>query len=395
MHTFLVEKSMKIVSKKFLRSLGLTALGVTAFSLSAALSWGQSPSFSLLYSFHGKTGANPLAPPIADAQGNLYGTTQDGGAHGLGTVYEITASGEETVLHSFKAAPDGNLPLSNLVLDADGNLFGTTTQGGQYGFGTVFEVSAAGKESVLYSFTGVNGDGRNPVAGLLLANDGSFCGTTQSGGKFNFGTVFKVDSTGAETVLYSFKGFPSDGAYPLAGVIADDAGNLYGTTQVGGRHSDGVVFELAASGKEKVLYHFTGGRGGAYPFGGVVLDEKGNLFGTTAYGGEGVGMVYKVNSEGVENMVYAFNGSNGAYPSAGLVRDAQGNLYGTAEFGGKFGGGIVFEVTHGTAILLHSFDGGDGKYLLSGLSIDASGNLYGTAPQGGGADQGTAYKLTP
>jgi len=287
----------------------------------------QAGTFTVLYSFHGAKGEYPLAGLIIDSEGNLYGTTQNGGAHGRGTVFEITNAGKEIVLHSFGAAPDGKFPLSSLVRDAAGNLYGTTTQGGSHGFGTVFKVDATGAESVLYSFSGINNDGRYPSAGLVLDSHGNLYGTTQEGGQKGFGTIFKLDAGGTETVLYSFTGYPKDGEYPIAALIRDNHGNLYGTTEIGGRFNNGTIFELDESGNESVIFSPKGNRGGGYLFGGVVRDNQGNFYGTAAYGGDGVGTVFKVSPEGAETVLYTFTGGDGAYPSAGLVRDAQGNLW--------------------------------------------------------------------
>jgi uncharacterized repeat protein (TIGR03803 family) len=354
------------------------------------------PSFTLLYSFHYATGEYPLAALIVDSDGNLYGTTQNGGTHGLGTVFEITNAGQEIVLHSFKPDPDGKFPIASLARDAVGNLYGTTSQGGAYGFGTVFEVDTAGKESVIYSFTGKGHDGRYPAAGLLLDNNGNLYGTTQDGGEANFGTAFKIATDGAETVLHSFKGYPKDGEYPIAGLIQDDAGNLYGTTELGGFFNNGTIFKIHPTGVENLVYSFTGNKGGGYPFGGVVRDDQGNFYGTAAYGGFGIGTVFKVAKNGAETVLYTFSGNDGAYPSAGLVRDANGNLYGTTEFGGPFGAGVVFEITSvGKELTLHGLDGSDGAIPLAALALDNSGNLYGVATEGGASNQGTAFKLVP
>jgi uncharacterized repeat protein (TIGR03803 family) len=354
------------------------------------------PNFNLLYSFHYATGEYPLAAMIVDSDGNLYGTTQNGGDRDLGTVFEISNAGQEIVLHSFKAAPDGRFPIASLVRDSAGNLYGTTSQGGAYGFGTVFEVDAAGKESVLYSFTGKGDDGRYPAAGLLLDEDGNLYGTTEEGGDANFGTVFKLAAGGSETVIHSFKGFPKDGEYPVAGLIRDDAGNLYGTTELGGFFNNGTIFKIHPTGAENLVFSFRGNRGGGYPFAGVVRDDEGNFYGTAAYGGFGIGTVCKVAKNGVETVLYTFSGGDGAYPSSGLVRDAKGNLYGTTEFGGDFGAGVVFEITKsGKELTIHSFDGSDGAVPLAAPTLDNSGNLYGVTTVGGARNQGTAFKLEP
>jgi uncharacterized repeat protein (TIGR03803 family) len=355
-------------------------------------------TFSVLYNFKDATGQYPLASVIVDSSGTLYGTTSEGGAYSYGTVYQVTESGDETVLHSFKGGPsDGRFPIASLVRDADGNLYGTTTMGGAASFGTVFKLGENGEETLLHSFGASEHDGRYPSAGLTFGPDGSLYGTTQEGGDFGFGTIFKVEKNGEETVLHSFAGNPSDGQYPIASLAQDAKGNFYGTTELGGVLNDGTVFELDEKGTQTVLFSFPGGKGGAYPFGGVVLDSAGNMYGTTAYGGHGVGIVFKIDDSGAETVLYTFNGgSDGSFPSVGLVRDSKGNLYGTAEFGGVDGAGAVFEVSKpGTETVLHSFKGSDGADLLTGLVSDGSGNLYGTATEGGASGQGTLFKLTP
>ena len=281
----------------------------------------------------------------------------------------------ETVLHSFTVTGgDGAYSLAGLVLDAQGNLYGTTDGGGA-GYGTVFKVDTAGKETVLYSFTGTGGDGAVPEAGLVQDAQGNLYGTTVDGGAFGQGTVFKLDTTGKETVLYSFTGY--DGSGPEAGLVLDAQGNLYGTTKYGGNlacyapYGCGTVFKLDTTGKETVLYSFTGtGTGdGEAPEAGLVLDTKGNLYGTTPYGGtnggaSNGGTVFKVDTTGKETVLYSFAGTgagDGQNPEAGLVLDAQGNLYGTTYFGGANAGGTVFKVdTTGKETVLHSFTGTGG-----------------------------------
>ena len=359
----------------------------------------QAQTFTTLYSFRGASGKYPVAGLIVDASGNLYGTTQQGGAHGLGTVFKVDSSGVETVLHTFTGKSDGAFPSAGLAVDSKGNVYGTTMLGGRSNHGTVFQVTRSVR--LLYSFKGSAGDGAYPVAGLVADRAGNVYGTTQQGGTHGFGTVFELNTLGKEKVLYSFKGVP-DGEYPCAGLILDAKGNLYGTTQLGGPASenDGTVFKMNKAGKETVLYRFTDSNGdGAYPIGGVVRDGAGNLYGTASDGGaHGVGMVFKLDKTGRETVLYSFgtNQGDGAYPFAGLVMDAKGDFYGTAELGGAKGSGAIFEVTpSGAETILHSFGGSDGGIPLAGLVQDANGNFYGTTPVGGARNDGVVFKLTP
>ena len=256
----------------------------------------------MLYSFTGSDGSEPFAGLIADSSGNLYGTTQSGGASGgHGVVFKLSPSGTETVLHTFTGGSDGGIPRAGLIADTGGNLYGTTAGGGASNAGTVFKLSPSGTETVLYSFTGSDGSG--PFAGLIADSSGNLYGTTQSGGASGgHGVVFKLSPGGTETVLYSFTG-GSDGGTPRAGLIADSSGNLYGTTQFGGPGCGGVgcgvVFKLSPSGTETVLYSFTGSDGSG-PFPGLIADSSGNLYGTTLSGGAsgGHGVVFKLTGAG-------------------------------------------------------------------------------------------------
>ncbi len=355
----------------------------------------QTYTFSSLYSFQGANGEYPLGGLVVDSKGNLYGTTSEGGAHGSGTVFKMTAAGKETVLHSFKGGTtDGLFPEAGLVRDSAGNLYGTTTLGGADGYGIVFKVTASGEESVLHSFGQTSDDGRYPSANLTLDSKGDLYGTTQQGGTSGFGTIFKVDGNGKETIVHNFAGNPSDGQYPVQNMIRDAKGNFYGATELGGVVNDGIVFKLDASGNETVLFSFVGGSGGNYPFGGVVLDAIGNLYGGTAYGGNGVGLIFELDTSVNETVLYTFGGSGGSYPSSNLIRDSHGNLFGTTEFGGSGGAGVAFEVSSGVETVLHNFGGTDGADLLTPLVSDAAGNLYGTTTQGGTNGQGTVFKLS-
>jgi len=411
----------KIVKVKFGFKLLFVALSFFALLCIASLPVQAQPFASkTLYSFSGTTGANPYdyGQLVMDGSSNLYGTTVYGGADGDGTVFELVNSSgtySEKVLYSFTGGGDGAYPYAGLIMDASGNLYGTTQQGGANGCGTVFElVNSSGtySEKVLYSFTNSGGDGAGPVDGLIMDGSGNLYGTTLLGGANRFGTVFElVNSSGtySEKVLYSFAGSGGDGEYPFAGLIMDASGNLYGTTDGGGANGDGTVFELVNSSgsySEKVLYSFTGYRSdGADPFASLLMDGSGNLYGTTLYGGaNNVGTVFElVNSSGTysEKVLYSFTngGGGGFYPYDGLIMDASGNLYGTTQNGGSIGVGTVFELANSSGTysekVLYSFtsSGGDGAYPEAGLIMDASGNLYGTTTQGGTNGSGIVFEV--
>jgi uncharacterized repeat protein (TIGR03803 family) len=259
---------------------------------------------------------------VRDSQGNLYGMTVFGGAYGYGTVFKLDTALKETVLYTFTGGADGGLPAAGLVRDTQGNLYGTTTRGGDLscnapdGCGVVFKLDTADKETVLYSFTGTGGDGAQPYSDLVRDTQGNLYGTTELGGDLTCnaphgcGTAFKLDTTLKETVLHSFTGTGGDGGGPVEGLARDTKGNLYGTTVYGGDLSCvggsfpgcGVVFKLDVTGKETVLHTFTKtGGDGTFPDAGLVLDANGNLYGTTSYGGElacgagiGCGTVFKL-----------------------------------------------------------------------------------------------------
>lgn len=256
---------------------------------------------SVLYDFQlGDDGRGPNAGVIAGKGGNLYGTTV-GGGHGEGTVFKLAPDGVETTLYAFNFRHDGALPSADLLADGSGNFYSTTAKSHSTGhFGTIFKLAADGKETILHAFSGrKNGDGSHPYAALIADENGNFYGTTNNGGTTdcNCGTVFKLAADGTETVLHPFVGKETgDGAFPYAGVVADASGNLYGATWAGGGDCDcGTIFRIAPDGTETVLHAFAGGTEGAYPMGGLVLDKKGNLYGTTFLGGAGdVGTVFKL-----------------------------------------------------------------------------------------------------
>ena len=309
-----------------------------------------------------------------------------------------------TVLHRFRNGEDGRHPYSGLVRDAAGSLYGTTYTGGTSDFGTVFKLDASGKYDVLHTFTGgVNGpDAAFPIAGLIRDSAGNLYGTTSYGGTYGFGTIFRLDPTGHYKALYHFAGGENgpDGAYP-GGMVRDADGNLYGTTRVGGTSGIGTIFKLDAAGKYQVLHSFTGdfsGPDGAYPSGSLIRDAGGNLYGTTLQGGMiSRGTVFKLDAAGTESVLYSFAGKffgpdDGESPY-GLIRDAAGNLYGTTSSGGVSDRGTVFKLdATGKATVLYSFTGGMDGSSPGAIFLDGTGNLYGTAA-GGVSEWGVIFRL--
>ena len=367
---------------------------------------------NVLHSFNndGTDGHAPYAGLIFDAAGNLYGTTYEGGTLGYGTVFELTPAGggtwTEKVLYTFSNT-DGANPYAGLIFDTAGNLYGTTLQGGTHGFGTVFELTpAAGgtwTEKVLHDFNNDGTDAADPKAGLIFDAAGNLYGTAVEGGAHRGGAVFELTPAGGgawtEKVLYSFVA----GGGPYGGVIFDGAGNLYGTTSGGGTSNAGTVFELTPAGggswTEQDLLDFNG-TNGAYPWAGLIFDAAGNLYGTTTQGGTyNAGTAFELMPAGggtwTEKVLHSFgNGTDGSSPQAGLIRDAAGNLYGTAFAGGSYGGGTVFRLNAQGEVLLQNFSGADGLDPNAGLIFDATGNLYGTTVFGGASNEGAVFEIT-
>ena len=331
----------------------------------------------VVHAFRGHAdGRNPwYSTVIADPAGNLYGTTTTGGkpigAKG-GTVFKITPGGTESLAHLFQGVPDGRSPVAGLAMDASGNLYGTTQVGGttqcavplpRRGCGTVFKLAPDGTESVLHAFTGPPDGIDRSGGGVLVDGAGNVYGVTAEGGTSGncgsgCGTVFEISVGGVYTVLYNFQGVTastSDGSSPGSPLIADDAGNLYGTTYSGGStgcSQCGSIFKLAPGGTETVLYAFQGGSDGRNPNGGLVRDAQGNLYGTASAGGDlkcirktSCGLVFRLAPDGAFTILHAFEKADGIYPMAGLTIDADGNLYGTTSQGGASNFGTVFELT--------------------------------------------------
>jgi uncharacterized repeat protein (TIGR03803 family) len=372
----------------------LILVGAFLIALIASVST-HAQTYVVLHRFKGTDGAAPYGLLTLDRKGNLYGMTRDGGAHDKGTVFKLSNT-REKLLYSFSGTPDGAHPLRGLIRDSAGNLYGATALGGTFGGGAVFKLDVKGNESVLYGFAGGK-DGEQPQSSLVRDPAGILYGTTLLGGTSNNGTVFKVDTTGTQTVLHSFAG-GADGEFPYSGLIRDAQGYLYGTTGGDGFSSLGTIFKVDTTGHETVLYSFQGGVDGEQPMGSVIRDSARNLYGTTYLGGSGSGTVFKLDKNGNHTVLYSFaGGADGANPLGGLVRDQAGTLYGTTENGGTENSGTVFAVdTTGRETVLHSFSetGRDGKYPEAGLVRDSQGNLYGVTYLGG-TGNGIVFKLIP
>jgi len=366
----------------------------------------RAQTFTILHTFTGGTdgGVNPSVGS-RDAAGNLYGVAREGGnldcseqrSSGCGVVFQVDAAGNETVLFAFNK-PGAIFP-GSLTRHAVSNLYGIAGGGGR-GLGTVFRVTTNGQEKVLHAFQG-GIDGELPTGNLVLDSAGNIFGTTLQGGTGTWGTVFKVHGT-AESVLYNFTG-GADGKYP-GGLAIDVSGNLYGTALMGGENmcdgvGCGVVFKVSSTGGFTVLHSFSG-TDGSEPIGSLAEDKAGNLYGAASSGGNGCegtgcGTIFKLSTKGQLTTLHKFSGTDGSSPNGGLVRDAAGNIYGTTFRGGGtdcggFGCGVVFKLDKATGSLtvLHSFTGVDGSGPATGLLRDPLGNLYGTTETGGGTDCG-------
>jgi uncharacterized repeat protein (TIGR03803 family) len=361
-----------------------------------------------LYSFTGDDGWGPNGL-VQGSDGSFYGTTYNGGTYTNGTVFKISPDGVLTNLYSFTGGIDGEWPDAALVRDTDGSFYGTTSEGGTYGYGTVFRINPNGALTNLYSFTGGN-DGIYPHAALVQGSDGNFYGTISDLDTSDYGTVFKISPNGALTNLYSFTGGNNDG-YGPNGLVQGSTGNFYGTTVAGGAYTGqdgdtlGTVFQISPNGVLTNLYSFTGGSDGGWPYAGLVQGTDGNFYGTTT-GYEtdsGMGAVFKINSNGALTILYSFTGGiDGANPSAALVQGSDGYFYGTTYNGGtndvKYGGdGTVFKISpNGALTNLYSFGWNDGANPEAALVQGSDGYFYGTTSYGGtSGGYGTVFRINP
>ena len=359
-------------------------------------------TFTPLVAFDSTNGAAPQAGLWQGADGNFYGTTHDGGANDDGTVFKMTTNGALTILLSFNGT-NGSHPAAGLAQARNGVLYGTTYDGGTNdladgGYGTVFKITTNGAFTSLLSFNSTNG--ANPAAGLVQGADGNYYGTTENGGTNDVanggdGTVFKITTNGVLTSLVSFNG--TNGANPDAGLALATNGSFYGTTSGGGEDDSGTVFNFTTNGILTTLYSFTGGDDGADPEAGLVQGADGNLYGTTFSGGpDDSGTVFTITTNGILTTLYSFTGgTDGAGPSAGLLLGADGNFYGTTSSGGADDNGTVFVITPGGALAtLVLFDSDSyGADSQAGLAQAADGSFYGAAASGGTNDGGALFRF--
>jgi len=327
-------------------------------------------TFTTLHKFSVTDGDKPQDSLVQGFDGDFYGTTYYGGAHNFGTVFKITSTGTLTTLYSFcvqTGCTDGKYPGANLVQGTDGNFYGTTNYGGVYNGGEVFKITPAGTLTVLYNFCSLAEctDGQGPYTGLIQATDGNFYGTTHSGGTYFDGTVFKITPAGVLTKLYSFcqlTGCP-DGRTPTAGLVQASDGNLYGSTSVNGANGYGTIFKITTAGVLTTLYSFcaeTACTDGKLP-GGLIQAADGNLYGTAGGGAYDQGTVFKITTAGALTTLYSFcpltGCADGSDPRAGVIQATDGNFYGTTYLGGAhFDEGTIFKITPaGTLTTLYSF----------------------------------------
>jgi len=348
--------------------------------------------YSVIHGFNGTDGSSAFGPLMQAGDGKLYGTTEFGGANGDGTIYQITTAGVFTSLHSF-GDTDGWNPKAGLVQGADGSLYGTTTAGNANA-GIIFKTTTGGTFTTVHAFTYT--DGANSTADLVQGTDGNFYGTTQYGGATGWGSIFKSTPDGAVTVLHSFN--KTDGSQPLARLVQGVDGNFYGTTSADGPTNQGTAFKITPAGVFTTLHSFDTSVEGGQPKAALIQGIDGNFYGTTVYGGTNhIGTIYKMTPAGVVTVLHNCSNAvtDGYYAGTGLTLAGDGNFYGVMGNGGANANGIVYQITPGgTFALLHSFNTTDGAYPECDLALGDDGNLYGTTEAGGTNNDGTVFNIT-
>jgi uncharacterized repeat protein (TIGR03803 family) len=417
-----------VLNKNFCNFIIRTAVVFALVAMSLGSTWAATTE-KVLYNFTGgNDGGDPASQLTFDTAGNAYGTTVTGGAFGCGTVFKLSPSGggqwQQSVLYSFGCSNDGKNPYGGVTLDAAGNLYGTTAAGGTGtctgdGCGVVFKLTRSGGSwtaSVLYSFAGGT-DGYGPGGMVVFDRAGNLYGTTPDGGAYSQGTVYQLSLNGGqwqEKVIHDFTGGNDGAVGSLGALLIDSSGAIYGVTELGGANGAGTVFRMfsfKSTWNLVTLYAFKGQPDAGFPYGGLIADANGNLYGTTYYGGaNGAGAVFKVGPgasaiAGWRDVVlYSFQGgTDGGSPTSTLVFDEAGNLYGTTSAGGDPGCecGVAFELSPNGGgawyeSVLHTFGSiPDGSYPYYGMTPDGMGNFFGTTATGGHHQQGTVFELTP
>jgi len=370
----------------------LSGLGVATPALAAY-------TLTSLASFNGTNGQLAESGVVMDASGDLFGATYSGGTNNDGSIFEIAhGSGTITSLASFNGT-NGLKPNGSLFLDSSGNLYGTAYGGGAYGNGTIYEIAHGSRTNTITALASFNGtNGANPLAGVILDASGNIFGATYYGSANNYGTVYEIThGTGIITSLATFNG--TNGKWPRCSLVLDSTGDLYGAAYYGGAYTyDGTIFEVVhGSGTTTLLATFNGINGGEP--GTLTMDSSGNLFGVTHDGStDSYGDVFELgNGSGTITVLAPFNGANGDSPIGGVALDAAGDLFGDTWAGGANGDGAVFEITRGSGVItvLTSFNGTNGLYPYGTVSLDSSGNIFGTTENGGTNNDGTVFELSP
>jgi uncharacterized repeat protein (TIGR03803 family) len=396
---------------KNLNSLKIACAVAMFCAATAMLSLAQD-TLTTLISFDGLNGSWPYMVLTQGADGNFYGTTNEGGVNFGGTVFRMTPAGTLTTLYTFCSqtnCADGASPLGALVQAADGDFYGTTDGGGTHGWGTVFKITPEGKLTTLYNFCARQNcaDGENPWAGLTLGRNGNFYGTTHGYyNPSNPGTVFEITPAGKLTTLHSFIGTDGDG--PFGGLVLATNGNFYGETESGGTTGDGTIFEITPGGYLTTLFTFDG-TDGTFPEGGLIQAANGAFYGVAGAGGNpgclngGCGTVFEVTSAGKLTTLHKFcsfpNCTDGVYPFGPLVQGTDGNFYGTTSGEEDVSDGTIFEMTPGgTLTTLYTFcsqpDCSDGATPTAGMLQATNGMFYGTTSQAGSGGDGTIFGLS-
>ena len=398
-----------------IRAVAATAAFIFSVATAAAV------TTDVIFSFEEDEGEYADTDLETDSAGNIYGTTVLGGDHGSGTVFQLSPTPDgwvHTVLYSFTGGADGGEPYKGVTLDRQGNLYGTAVTGGsgscEGGCGVLYKLTNSGgtwTQSIIHAFTGGD-DGSGPGARVTVDQGGNIYGMTPTGGAYGLGTIYKIHQAGGASdlrVIHAFTG-GADGGSGSAGRMILRKGRLYGAATTGGSYGSGVIFELSPRGVGewafRPIYSFQGQPDGSFPYGALLFDRSGKIYGTTYYGGDnGIGAVYELSprrsGEWDERVIYSFQaGSDGNSPISNLVSDAAGNLYGTTSEGG-LGSGTIFKLSpigggQWTETVVHPFQGPpDGAFAYNGMVVDRFGNFYGATVHGGKNDDGSVYKFTP